>query len=902
MIFVDQGLYSQAEPLYRRALTITEKVLGPVHANTGYSLLNLAMLYRDQGLYSKAEPLLRRALAIFENALGPDHPDTATSLNNLAALYSDQGLYSQAEPLYKQALSIREKILGPDHPDTAASLNNLAVLYSDQGLYSQAEPLYKQALAIREQILGPDHPVTAQSINNLAGLYRDQGLYSRAISLQRRALAIYEEVLGLDHPATAASLNGLALIYRKLGLYSEAEPLYQRALTIRQETLGPEHPDTAMSLNNLALLYASQGLYSLAERLYKRALAIDEQVLGLDHPSTASSLNNLALLYESQGLHNQAEPLFKRALAIVEQGLGTDHPWSIASLNGLALLTLHKGAFDSAVALFSSGLSAQVDWLIREGSLQPRSQRQALINTIGNAWEAAYSLANRPPGGPSLALATRLLRHGLLLEIEHAQASLSRALGPTQELAERVAGLNSRISDVQLQSQQREALREERDELQRQLVRQWPDLQIPEVTPQHAASALPKDGVLVEFQHFQPFIGGSDPNKRWGAPRYLALILRPDASIRVLQLGEAEPIEKAIAAAFSASAGNELDATARLAEVSDLVLKPLAPHLTGGRHLFLSPDGELHRVPFAALPSPTQPGEVLARSVQLRLITTGRDLVRFQQSAPAGKAPLVIANPNYDRGRSSPSTLIATAQPKQRSAELDNAKWLPLPSTAREGEQIASLLGTQPISGDAATVGLLQRSAGPKVLHIASHGFFVADQEIQPDDPRSALIAGGGQVARFQGEDPLLRSGIVLAGANNPGLDPNDDGLLTALEATALQLDGTELVVLSACSTGAGDIQSGEGLYGLQRALTVAGARTTLLSLWKVDDRATAAFMEAFYQRLKAGAGRADALADTQADFRSGVISSGKTGEDWSEPYYWAAWQLVGDWRTVQGL
>jgi CHAT domain-containing protein len=146
-----------------------------------------------------------------------------------------------------------------------------------------------------------------------------------------------------------------------------------------------------------------------------------------------------------------------------------------------------------------------------------------------------------------------------------------------------------------------------------------------------------------------------------------------------------------------------------------------------------------------------------------------------------------------------------------------------------------------------------------------------------------------------------LRSGIVLAGANNPGLDPNDDGLLTALEATALQLDGTELVVLSACSTGAGDIQSGEGLYGLQRALTVAGARSTLLSLWKVDDAATAEFMVRFYRRLKAGEGRADALAGVQAEFRAGEVK-GPAGEDWSRPYYWAAWQLVGDWRPIEGL
>ncbi|MFQ6539112.1 CHAT domain-containing protein [Aphanothece stagnina] len=512
-----------------------------------------------------------------------------------------------------------------------------------------------------------------------------------------------------------------------------------------------------------------------------------------------------------------------------------------------------------------------------------------------------YSLADRAASGPDLALSTRLLQHGLLLEIEQAQASLSRAPGPTKDLAQQRAALNNRISDVQLPPERRAALRLQRNDLEQLLFRQLPELEIPRIKPDQAAAALPSDGVLVEFQPFRPWLGGPDPRQRWGPERYLALILKPDGAIKVVPLGEAGPIEQAISKALRATAQAQGDSSELWAKVTDRVLRPLAPHLSGSRQLFLSPDAELHRVPFAALASPSQPGEVLARSVQLRLITTGRDLVRFQQPAPAGKAPVVIANPNFDRGKAAPSTLIASTHPQQRSGELSGKRWQALPATAQEGEQIAALLGTNPIGGDAATVSLLQRRQGPRVLHIASHGFFEKDQEIQPEDPRTAQFASGGQVTRFQGEDPLLRSGIVLAGANNPGLDPNDDGLLTALEATALQLDGTELVVLSACSTGDGEIQSGEGLYGLQRALTVAGARTTLLSLWKVDDGATAEFMSRLYKRLKAGEGRSEALAAVQAEFRSGSVPS-PSGEDWSNPYYWAAWQLVGDWRPIEGL
>jgi CHAT domain-containing protein len=187
------------------------------------------------------------------------------------------------------------------------------------------------------------------------------------------------------------------------------------------------------------------------------------------------------------------------------------------------------------------------------------------------------------------------------------------------------------------------------------------------------------------------------------------------------------------------------------------------------------------------------------------------------------------------------------------------------------------------------------------VLHVATHGFFVADQETQPTEALRAIQEGSPLLSSLRRENPQLRSGLVLAGANQPELDPSDDGYLTAAEVVTLNLKGTELVVLSACSTGQGEVRSGEGVYGLQRSLTVAGARSTLLSLWKVDDAATAEFMDRYYQRLKAGEGRSDALAAVQQEFHSGKVQS-PSGTNWKEPYYWAAWQLVGDWRPIKGL
>jgi CHAT domain-containing protein len=339
--------------------------------------------------------------------------------------------------------------------------------------------------------------------------------------------------------------------------------------------------------------------------------------------------------------------------------------------------------------------------------------------------------------------------------------------------------------------------------------------------------------------------------------------------------------------------------------LSNQVLKPLLPQLSGSRQWFLSPDGELNRVPFAALPAPQQMGTPLAQAVQLRLLTTGRELLRLQKSSEAGSTALVMANPNYGHLGAKPTPAArptaVTSVAQRRSAELDSNQWKPLPASEREGQKVAKLLNTGLISGVAATTTVLQRQQGPRVLHVATHGFFVADQETKPTEGMRAIQEGSPLLSSLRQEDPQLRSGLVFAGANQPDLDPKDDGYLTAAEAVNLNLKGTELVVLSACSTGQGDVRTGEGVYGLQRSLTVAGARSTLLSLWKVDDAATAEFMDRYYQRLKAGEGRSDALASVQQEFGSGKVQSPGSA-NWKEPYYWAAWQLVGDWRPIPDL
>jgi len=899
-LYHDKGKFSQAQPLYIRALAIREKALGPDHTDFARILDNLAGLYHDKGKFSQAQPLYIRALAIREKALGPDHLDVARSLNNLAELYRDQGKYSKAEPLIIRSLAIKEKVLGPDHPDTALGLNNLASLYRDQGKYSKAEPLYIRSLAIKEKALGPDHPDVANSLNNLALLYRDQGKYSKVEPLYIRSLAIREKALGPDHPDVAISLNSLAILHEDQGKFSKVEPLYIRSLVIKEKALGPDHPDVATSLNNLAVFYQKESKYSKSEPLHIRSLAITEKALGPDHPDVAKSLNNLAWLYHYQGKYSKAEPLHVRSLAITEKALGPDHPDVANSLDNLALVGLYlKGNGNiNSILLLERALAIESSWLIRELPLMPDQARSDQIKKMSSSWQIPFGITEKLSAARELALNTRLNRQGMLQEIQQRQGLLLSASGALKEKIQDLQGVIQQLSSVNLPQAKRAVLNEQRNLLQSDLYRELPNLAIETVSIADVAKALPADGVLVEFQKYRPF----DLSKpEWRSSQYLALVLKPNGSTTTINLGPAAAIDATIHKGLTATSQGFSDAPEIWAKLSKQVMQPLLPHLSGSKQWFLSLDGELNRVPFAAIPAPQKPEIPLAEAVQLRLITTGRELLRLQKPNANSTAALVMANPSYNLQTAVPSTessLAVPAENQRRSAVIDSKQWQQLPATEQEGSQIAALLSSPLLSGTKATTTALLQQQGPKVLHIATHGFFVADQETKASNPLRAIQEDSFQVKGLRQEDPQLRSGLVLAGANQPTLDPNDDGYLTSAEVLNLNLKGTELVVLSACSTGQGDVRTGEGVYGLQRSLTVAGARSTLLSLWKVDDAATAEFMLRFYKRLKAGDGRSDALAAVQKEFRDGAAGNGQ----WKEPYYWAAWQLVGDWKPINGL
>lgn len=337
----EQGHYAIAEAALRKVLA--------VHPDDPLILNNLAVVLLAEARYSEAEPLFTRAISINEITLGADHPLLIIQLSNLAALFEAQGKYTQAESLYRRALAIDEKVLESGyHPEVGNLFNNLAGLYEKQSKYAEAEMLYRRALIIFEKTLGQEHSSVAICLSNLASLDWRLGKYAEAETLIKRSLAIDENAFGSDHPHVATRLSILGLIYKSQGKYLEAETLYKRSLSIDEKVFGWEHPAVAIRLNNLALLYRVEGKYAEAEPLYKRALAINEKTFGSEHPEVARNLNNLGLLYRIQGKYLQAEPLYRRALAIDEKALGTLHPEVGTIARNLAVLLRRLGRNEEA--------------------------------------------------------------------------------------------------------------------------------------------------------------------------------------------------------------------------------------------------------------------------------------------------------------------------------------------------------------------------------------------------------------------------------------------------------------------------------------------------------------------------------------------------------------------------
>jgi CHAT domain-containing protein/Tfp pilus assembly protein PilF len=927
LLYIQKSDYSRAEPLLQRALSIHEKTAEVNQSDFAATLNNLAHLNQKKGEYSKAEALYIQSLAITEKTLGPNHPVVALRLNNLGELYEVNGDYERAETLYLRSLSIREKALGSQHSDVAQSLNNLAKLRSTQGDYVAAEPMLQRSLAINEKRLGPEHPEVAYPLLNLAELYKAKGDTTRAEPLLIRALAIREKTLGPDHPDVAQALNNLADLYLRKEEYARAEQLYLRSLAIVEKTLGPDHGDLGTMLNNLASLYELKSDTERAETLYKRTITIREKALGPAHPDLAYALNNLGLLHLFQKSDPQrAEPLLQRALAIFEKTFGPDHPNVSSSLHNLASLYDEKRDLATAVKLQTRSneiVERNLALILTTGS---EEQKSLYLDTLANYTHYTVSLNTRrsadSPEATRLALTTILRRKGRALDAASDQiGALRRRLKPQdRELLAQLSSARAKMATLVLTGAEtsntgghRETVTRFKNEVERleaEVSARSAEFraQAQPVTIERVQGALPAGSALIEFVLFRPYSLLGKYTERIGAPRYVAYVLRREGPPAWIDLGDAVPIDRSVAELRKALSNPQSKDVKQVARTLDeQVMRPVRKLLGNTKILLLSPDGGLNLIPFGPLVD--EQNRYLLENYSLTYLTSGRDVLRLQVKAESKQGPVVIANPEFDQidGQSIPPSDAAGG----RSIDFARVRFGPLKGTGEEAQALAKILPNVKILTKAeATEGALKQLAGPRILHVATHGFFLPDQPQETTAQALGIGVAAKTTSAVRRESPFVRSGLALAGANKRQGKDGEDGILTALEASGLDLWGTKLVVLSACETGVGEVKNGEGVYGLRRALVLAGAESQVISLWQVSDEATRDLMIAFYERLQAGEGRTAALTAVQLEMlrsndqtRTGERGLSRrrtaTKKDRSHPFFWASFIQSGDWRSM---
>jgi CHAT domain-containing protein/Tfp pilus assembly protein PilF len=838
-------------------------------------LNNFASFFNRQGDLDKAEKMFQRALEIRENKLGIEHTDVALSLSNLGNVYWQKADFEKAEQMFQRALDIRGRTVGDEHQDYANSLNDLAVLYDQKGDFEKAEHMYQRALEVIEKTVGLDNPRLVIPLNNLAIFYEVKADYEKAEPLYRRALAIREKSFGVDHPSVARSLNGLASVYYSKRDYDNAEPLLRRALEIREKKLSPDHPDVARSLNNFGRLYHRKGNYSEAEPLIRRALEIREKTLGPQHPDVAHSRHNLALLYEAQGDFSRAVAERNRAAEINERILNLNLAFGSDRQKHLYLTT------------FSTDTDAAASLHLRSAQSDPAASRLALLTILRRKGRAVDALSDSLK-----ALSQRL------------DPNDRELLEQWRVVCSQLATLSLKMPDEANQTARQakiERLGEEKENLERTISRRSAEFrsQSQPVTIEAVREAMPHEAALVEFFSYFP----SDPrDDSQGEKRYVAYVLSKDGEPSWANLGEAKVIDAEVSAFRAALSDWKRGDVKHLARALDeKVMRPVRK-LTGDKQwLLIAPDGMLNLIPFAALVD--ENNRYMVESRLLTYLTSGRDLLWLQDRAPHRQEPLVIANPAFnDAPRAEANTLrglardVATNRSTALAEMRESMPLYDLPSSVREADAIKKLFPRAKIlTGRQATESALKRISKPLFLHVATHGFFQKEAGLVAGRARELVSTRGDDLTARNVSfiNPLLRSGLALAGAGalRGNADSVNDGILTALEVAGLDLRGTKLVVLSACGTGLGEVKSGDGVYGLRRALVLAGAESQVMSLWNVADRSTKELMAKYYLALQRGKGRSEALQQAQLEMLKDDASS--------HPFYWAGFIQSGQWREL---
>ncbi len=939
------GEYEESEKMYLELAEEDKKAFGVKSGEFALTVKNLADLYKSMGRYSESEATLRKLM----RDVGKDNPEYPSIVTNLAILYYTTGEFSKSERTFDTALELLENTVGAASVDYATALGSLSFLYQSQGMYAEADETIQNAISILDRLQGENNMQRSLLINYAGIVKFRLGLYDDAVDYMNEGLALDAELYGEESVSYAYSLDLLATIYSYQGSYEKAIETYDKALDIIGAVIGEESFDYSYTQANLALAYINGGRLDEALATMNSVLAKDKTILGDDHPDYANSVHNMGNLQFKRDSYSEAEKYYTESLRIRKRTLGTNHPKYAETTNKLAVLKWAQKDPKSAEAFYKETFDNFFTQINAYFPILSEDEKSTFYYTkLRSAFEEFNSFAiDRSSDNPALIgdmYNIQLATKGLIL---YATSKVRESIlnsGDTVVInkyqewisqKERIAKLySSNDEELEVRDAKIDSLSTLADGLERDLSKAsvafsntfvqkdytWQNVR-EKLKPGEAAIEI------IRFKEFKPDLSGSFTENVY----YAALIVRSDTEDNpdLVIIRNGNQMEDRYLANYRNAIRYKIEEDFSYS----LFWKPIANKLEGIKKVYFSPDGAYNQISIYTLRNPDT-GNYTLDELEIQVVTNTKDLVEEKKSSPLqtkdGKA-MLIGYPNYNKGSFedimaqdsvAASVVNAVAEGRGESREVRGtrgtrgtrgsrgadeegntrglSRGLPrgirgnlnryvtsndllalLPGTKVEVEKINALYASSDteseiVLGDNAIETSLKEVRYPRTLHVATHGFFLEDPK--PEEAIDTKYIG----------NPLLKSGLIFAGANSflaTGEVIDDDGILTAYEAMNLNLEGTELVVLSACETGLGEIKNGEGVYGLQRAFRVAGAKSMIMSMWTVDDDATQELMTHFYEEwLKTG------------DKHMSFINAQKALKlKYPEPYFWGAFIMVGE-------
>ena len=916
-LYFEHGQFKEAKQSYQRAYDAQKALYDEHHIAMAPHIDTQAIIHTLDGHDLIAMGIHDRAWDVRAHTFSRFHLYTAISILNLANSYRVFGDYAKAASYTKWALNNRENALGTEHPLTAEAALQLADIYAEQGNYLDAEKLALDSIQKLQHSHGFIHPVIAYADQTLATIYTHQGDYTKAMELLQESISILEQMYGTDNINTAIAKDKLASLYLLIGDTAKAKLLMEDSFLIITQFEKTKRPYMMSSFENKADLRMLQDQPKEAIILLQQTLSIQRtRPYGWEHPISARLNIKLGDAYAALGDLAQAESAYQAARQSLDKNLYTHHPDYARVLNAFAKLYGTLQEPDKAISAEFICLQA-VDRFLESFS-QHASDEQLVqyLQSIDHYYDVFYSLLSRYFIGLSDIAEAALQKHlNYKFRVENIlilrkQLSLAQNNPTSQTLFDEYAKVTRTLSHLLLSPSidqhgeyfqgQIKKLTDRKTKLEQRIVSQTeqtissiPATQVPALI-QH----LPTNSLYIDFVRYRKY---NFSKASWdNTHHYLAFMVTKDPDgipvFDIKDIGNSSTIDSWISEWRGVLEGDTSQDTS-VQETNDLIKKlaqelyshllyPFTHALAAAERIYISPGGNLHTIPFELLVNPAT-GQYMLDTHTIQY-TSGALITPSPATTPNTNTFMaVFANPDYQgihRGN---------IKPNYYQAKRDNKNTWPLqfqnlPGTTIELDAISRLVPTnisyQPFSGIDATETRIKQLEHPSILHLATHGFFLNNpNDTSPHNNLSAYY------------NPLLLSGLAMAGSNhlkgnNPIMEDEEDGLLTALEISTINLNGTELAVLSGCDTGLGAMQRGKGVAGLRHAFKVAGAKYIIMSLWAVPDEETAWLMEQFYGYYFSGKSPPEALSLARKKLRAKL----KKELGYDDPYYWASFIVDG--------